>query len=41
MCCKGGARVSLRGLGRRLYEGWLVIAAHFGEIQTILIVGAV
>jgi hypothetical protein len=33
--------VSLRGLGRRLYEGWLVIAAHFGEIQTVLIVCAV
>lgn len=22
---------------RRLYEGWLVIAAHFGEVQTSVI----
>lgn len=22
---------------RRLYEGWLVIAAHFGEVQTTVI----
>jgi hypothetical protein len=26
------------GLGRRLYLGWLQLAAHFGEIQTLLIV---
>jgi len=26
------------GLGRRLYHGWLELAAHFGEIQTLLIV---
>ena len=25
-------------LGRRLYLGWLELAAHFGEIQTLLIV---
>jgi hypothetical protein len=24
---------------RRLYEGWLVIAAHFGEVQTLAILG--
>jgi hypothetical protein len=29
------------GLGRRLYRGWLELAAHFGEIQTLLIVCAV
>ena len=23
---------------RRLYEGWLVIAAHFGEVQTLIVV---
>jgi hypothetical protein len=33
--------MTIRGLGRRLYEGWLVIAAHFGEIQTLVIVGVV
>jgi hypothetical protein len=26
-----------KGLGRRLYEGWLVIAGHFGEVQTTVI----
>jgi hypothetical protein len=26
------------GLRRRLYQGWLELAAHFGEIQTLLIV---
>jgi hypothetical protein len=26
------------GLGRRLHHGWLTLAAHFGEIQTVLIV---
>ena len=35
----GGVPVTLRRLGRRLYEGWLVIAAHFGEVQTLVIVG--
>jgi hypothetical protein len=29
------------GFGRRLYQGWLELAAHFGEIQTLLIVCAV
>jgi hypothetical protein len=24
---------------RRLYEGWLVIAGHFGEVQTLVILG--
>ena len=28
----------IAGLGRRLYDGWLAIAMHFGEIQTLLIV---
>jgi hypothetical protein len=28
----------MRGFGRRLYEGWLTIAAHFGEVQTLVIV---
>lgn len=26
---------------RRLYEGWLVIAGHFGEAQTLSILGIV
>jgi hypothetical protein len=26
---------------RRLYEGWLVIAAHFGEVQTLIVVSLV
>jgi hypothetical protein len=26
-----------KGIGRRLYEGWLVIAGHFGEVQTTVI----
>jgi len=25
-------------LGRRLYDGWLVVAACFGEVQTLLVV---
>ena len=29
------------GFGRRLYLGWLELAAHFGEIQTQLIVSFV
>lgn len=29
------------GIGRRLYLGWLELAAHFGEIQTQLIVSFV
>ena len=24
---------------RKLYEGWLVIAGHFGEVQTTIIIG--
>ncbi len=24
---------------RRLYEGWLAIAGHFGEVQTLVVVG--
>ena len=27
-----------RSLWRRLYEGWLLIAAHFGEVQTLIVV---
>jgi hypothetical protein len=30
-----------RPLWRRLYEGWLLIAAHFGEVQTLIVVGLV
>jgi hypothetical protein len=26
-------------LGRRLLDGWTAIAAHFGEVQTLVIVG--
>ena len=26
---------------RRLYEGWLVIAGHFGEAQTLSILGII
>jgi len=29
---------SAPSFGRRLYLGWLELAAHFGEIQTLLIV---
>jgi Saxitoxin biosynthesis operon protein SxtJ len=28
-------------LWRRLYEGWLVIAASFGEVQTLIVVALV
>lgn len=24
---------------RRLYEGWLAIAGHFGEVQTMVVIG--
>ena len=24
---------------RRLYEGWLAIAGHFGEVQTLVVIG--
>jgi hypothetical protein len=30
-----------RSLWRRLYEGWLLIAAQFGEVQTLIIVALV
>lgn len=30
-----------RPLRRRLYEGWLVIAGHFGEAQTLSLLGLV
>ncbi len=36
-----GAPLTVRRLGRQLYGGWMVIAAHFGEVQTLLIVCAV
>jgi len=29
------------GLARRLRQGWLELAGHFGEVQTLLIVCAV
>jgi hypothetical protein len=32
---------SITAVGRRLYEGWLLIAAHFGEAQTLVIVALV
>ena len=30
-----------RSLWRRLYEGWLLIAAQFGEVQTLIVVALV
>ncbi len=36
-----GSEAAVPGFGRRLYLGWLELAAHFGEIQTQLIVGFV
>jgi hypothetical protein len=30
-----------KSLWRRLYEGWLLIAAQFGEVQTLIIVSLV
>ncbi len=33
------AERSKRPFHRRLYEGWLVIAGHFGEVQTLVILG--
>ena len=35
---ESGAWAASPGLARRLYLGWLEVAAHFGEIQTLLIV---
>ena len=32
---------SIKAIGRRLYEGWLLIAARFGEAQTLIIVAFV
>ena len=32
------SEASAPGFGRRLYQGWLELAAHFGEVQTLLIV---
>lgn len=31
-------RPASEGVLRRLYHGWLELAAHFGEVQTLLIV---
>jgi hypothetical protein len=28
-------------LGRRLLNGWLVVAGHFGEVQTLVLLGVV
>jgi hypothetical protein len=28
-------------LGRRLLDGWLVIAGHFGEVQTLVLLGLI
>ena len=30
-----------RSLARRLLEGWLAIAAHFGEVQTLVLLGLI
>jgi hypothetical protein len=29
------------GLGRRLLQGWLAVAAHFGEVQTLVLLAVV
>ena len=29
------------GLARRLLQGWLAVAAHFGEVQTLVLLGVV
>ena len=29
------------GLGRRLLQGWLAVAGHFGEVQTLVLLGVV
>jgi len=34
----GPGRAPRPGLARRLYAGWLEVAARFGEVQTVLIV---
>ena len=28
-------------LGRRLLHGWLAVAAHFGEVQTLVLLGVI
>lgn len=33
----GDEQKNAPGFFRRLYEGWLLIAAHFGEIQTLVL----
>jgi hypothetical protein len=38
---RGGRMNERRPLWRRLYEGWLLVAAHFGEVQTLIVVGLV
>jgi hypothetical protein len=30
-----------RPVGRRLLDGWLLIAAHFGEVQTLVLLGLI
>lgn len=34
-------KAARKSFWRRLYEGWLVIAGHFGEAQTLSILGIV
>lgn len=29
------------GLARRLLDGWLAVAGHFGEVQTLVLLGVV
>jgi len=38
MASRGDAVPGASGVRSRLYRGWLELAAHFGEIQTILII---
>jgi hypothetical protein len=33
-----GPAATTPGLGRRLYHGWLELAGHFGEVQSVLVV---
>ncbi len=28
-----------KAVHRKLYEGWLAIAGHFGEVQTLVVIG--
>ena len=32
-----GAEATELSFGRRLYRGWLLVAARFGEVQTLII----